>query len=53
MTVDRMLFSIKVCITVMIVTMLIPVFEGTIACNGALKNFGMVMMRYQIVSQKN
>jgi hypothetical protein len=38
-------------IGVMIVRMGIVVFEWTIAGNGAVKNLGMMMMRYQVMAQ--
>ena len=52
MTVDGMVISINISIAFLIVPLMIVVFEWTIACNGAMKNFGMVMMRYQVVSQE-
>ena len=50
MTVGGMLICF--CIAIMIVPVLIPMFEGTISGNGAIKDFRMVMMRYQIVPQE-
>jgi hypothetical protein len=52
-TVDRMLLLICVCtcICILIVGMPIPVFEGTIRRNRT-QHSGMVLMRYQVVSQE-
>ncbi len=53
MTVGGMLFCICARINGMFLSVLIAVIKRTLVGNGAGNYFGMVMMRHQVVSQKN
>ena len=48
------MYGMLICIRIVLVFMplIVPVFKGTIGGNGIMKDFRMVMMRHQVVSQE-
>jgi hypothetical protein len=52
MTMDGMIFRISICIAFVIMSLMISMLIGTVGGNGAMKDFRMMMMGHQVVSQK-